>query len=133
MRTLQTIDEDTVLDPDVTTDSGTFPLSRWPTNMYGEPSSDGTSVFSYSTNSTASNLVGPGRVLGNFYSVTGRRLERALGGIAHRAGFGPEAIYERISTLYLEDWKKDGKKGESLVSAGRAFAHCIYSYCQLPL
>lgn len=131
MRTLQTIDEDTILDPDVTTDSGPSPLGRWP--MYGEPSSDDRSVFSHSTNSTASNLVGPGRVLGNFYSVTGRRLERALGGIAHRAGFGPEAIYERISTLYLEDWKKDGKKGESLISAGRAFVHCICSYCQLPL
>lgn len=45
-----------------------------------------------STNDTASNLPGPGRTLDRFYQYAGRKLERAIGQIAHRAGFdGPYA------------------------------------------
>lgn len=72
---------------------------------------DTVSIFSHSTNSTASNLVGAGRTLGSLYSSTGRRLEKTMGNIAHKAGLGPEAIYQRISALDVEDWKRDDEKG----------------------
>lgn len=89
------------------------------TNIYdtGDGPVDGDNAsfstrYSYSTNDTMSNNVGAGRVLGNFYGKAGKRLERVLGGIAHRAGFGPDAIYQKVQTLYLEDWKTDSRKGE---------------------
>lgn len=36
-----------------------------------------------------------------------------MGNIAHKAGLGPEAIYQRISALArdVEDWKRDSEKG----------------------
>lgn len=68
------------------------------------------------TNSTTSNLIGPGRVLGNFYSSAGKRLERALGDIAHKAGFGLEAIYQKILNLCLEDWRTNNEKGKTILS-----------------
>lgn len=71
------------------------------------------SQFTFSTNYTMSNLAGPGRVLGNLYSFTGRRLEKTLADIAHRAGFGPEAIFQKIRDLYSENWKRDTRKGET--------------------
>ena len=57
-----------------------------------------------------SNLVGPGRVLGNLYSNAGRRLERVLGSAAHRAGLGPIATYEKITELCQAIWRTDVKK-----------------------
>lgn len=108
------IDEETVLDSFSTTNYESRPLGH--DTIYGASSDDTPSILSHSTNSTASNLPGPGRVLGNFYRVTGRRLERTLGDLAHKAGFGPEAIYQQISTLYLEDWKIYGKKGETILA-----------------
>ena len=59
-----------------------------------------TSSSFYSSNYTMSNLVGPGRVLGNLYSSLGRRLERSIGASAHKAGFGPSATYEKIQDYY---------------------------------
>lgn len=63
-----------------------------------------------STNDTASNLPGPGRVLGNVYSSAGRRLERAVGVVAHKAGFGPNATYKKIQELDRAGWKNSEKK-----------------------
>lgn len=77
---------------------------------------DDASFSSHSTSSTTSNLIGAGRILGNFYSFTGKRLEKRLGDIAHRAGFGPEAIYQTIRALYSENWKSDKKKGEVTIT-----------------
>lgn len=77
---------------------------------------DDASFSSYSTNSTTSNLIGVGRTLGNFYSFTGKHLEKRLGDFAHRAGFGPEAIYQTIRALYSENWKNDKKKGEVIIA-----------------
>lgn len=108
---LQTIDEDATFDSFATTDNGDPSESFEHRTVHGVRTDDNASIFSHSTNSTASNLVGPGRVLGNFYSSTGRRLERTLGGIAHRVGLGPEAVYEKICALEREDWRTDGKKG----------------------
>ena len=51
---------------------------------------------SFSTTSTRSDLVGPGRALGVLYSKAGRILERTANSLAHKMGFGPYAIYLRI-------------------------------------
>ena len=69
-----------------------------------------TCTFYSSTNDTASNLPGPGRLLGNAYSYAGRRLERAVGVVAHKAGFGPNAVYQKIQELNQIGWKNDNKK-----------------------
>ena len=49
-----------------------------------------------SSNDTASNLPGPGRMLGLLYSRWGRALEGAIGQVAHKSGFGPKAVASRI-------------------------------------
>lgn len=64
---------------------------------------------STSSMATASNLVGPGRVLGKYVvEPLGRRTEAALAIAAYRAGFGPVALSERIgkrlSVLPQEGW-----------------------------
>lgn len=118
---LTKIDEETMLESFSSTDNlnRTRPLGH--RAIYGAPGDDNVSFFSHSTSSTVSNLAGPGRVLGNFYSFTGKRLERTLGNIAHKAGFGPEAIYHKIRILYLEDWKRDNEKGENIY-------HCRFHF-----
>ena len=57
----------------------------------------------FSTNYTMSNNIGTGRVLGNLYSYAGRHLERTVGLLAHRAGLGPNATYEKIRAIYDSD------------------------------
>lgn len=58
---------------------------------------------SRSTNYTASNIPGPGRLLGLFYRKVGHQIEQGLGYLADRAGFGPCAvaldIWETTDTL----------------------------------
>jgi len=66
---------------------------------------DSTSIFSYSyhstwsSNYTMSNLVGPGRLLGNLFSSTGSSLERQLGKLAYRTGLGGYAKAEKDLAL----------------------------------
>ena len=60
-----------------------------------------------------SNLVGPGRVLGNLYSSLGRRLE--IGASAHKAGFGPSTAYKKIQDCYETVWS-DGHLVERKLS-----------------
>lgn len=50
----------------------------------------------FSTNYTMSDLAGTGRVLGNLYSTAGRRLEKVLGVVAGKIGYGPEAAYRSL-------------------------------------
>ena len=52
-----------------------------------------------STNYTESGRIGPGRTLGIFYDYAGRRLERVVGRVAHKAGFGPQATYLKMQEL----------------------------------
>lgn len=106
---LQIIDEDNTLEP--LANCETQPHGRTGRGFHANRPNDNVSIFSHSTNSTVSNLVGTGQVLGNVYSYTGKRLERALGDIAHRVGFGPEAIYVKICSLGWEDWIRDDEKG----------------------
>ncbi|KAI5118530.1 hypothetical protein M0805_009682 [Coniferiporia weirii] len=49
-----------------------------------------------SSNETADNLPGAGRVIGNIFSCTGKGLERQLSSVAERLGFGPRATAFRI-------------------------------------
>lgn len=96
--------------PEDTTSNNRTRSHRYRTT-FGAPTNDSSSILTHSTNSTVSNLPGPGRVLGNLYSFAGQHLERRLGNVAQKAGFGPEAVYEKICALHREDWKTDGKKG----------------------
>lgn len=57
---------------------------------------DALSVSSISTNSTASNVIGPGRTLGLAYKFAGKRLEASLNKCFEKAGFGPHAASRRI-------------------------------------
>lgn len=72
-------------------------------------SSSLTRTSQLSTNYTTSNNVGVGRVLGNFYSFCGRRLERTVNTAAHKTGHGPTATYEKIHELACTDWLVDAK------------------------
>lgn len=57
-----------------------------------DSSDAGSFTLTESTNATASDLPGPGRILGNLYSRGGRPLERALGRFAHRVGLFPRSV-----------------------------------------
>ena len=81
-------------------------------DVYGDTTTISSRTSLFSTNYTMSNLVGAGRVLGNFYSFAGRRLERTVGTIAHRAGFGPSATFEKIRQMYYTSWRGEKDKGE---------------------
>ena len=54
------------------------------------------SLESPSSNATASDIPGPGRVLGNVFSFLGKRLERAMESFAMRRGYGPQNVARRI-------------------------------------
>ena len=57
------------------------------------------SISTFSTNYTMSNLIGAGRTLGNLYSSAGKKIEHTLNRAAHRAGYGPDAIYQKLLNL----------------------------------
>lgn len=52
-----------------------------------------------SSNETADNLPGPGRLLGNLYSLVGTRIENRLGKVAVRLGRGPAATTMKIQRI----------------------------------
>lgn len=52
-----------------------------------------------SSNETMDNLPGPGRVLGNFYTSAGRRLENEIGRVAVRLGCGPHIAARKIQEI----------------------------------
>lgn len=132
MSSLPIIDEGTVVDPSATTNDASCPLGY--STIYRFPSNNN---LLYSTNSTESDFLGPGRVLGNLYDLAGKRIKKSLADITHSAGFGPEAIFQKISTLYHKDWKKDktGKKGETICTKSRLLFHSprLYSLSALIL
>lgn len=55
-----------------------------------------------STNHTESDLPGPGRIVGNFYSKAGKTIEKRLGNLARKTGYGPKGTRYQIERL-LED------------------------------
>ncbi|KLO14325.1 hypothetical protein SCHPADRAFT_318869 [Schizopora paradoxa] len=88
----------------------------WIEDLHRDQSTISYSYFStYSTNYTMSNLVGPGRLLGNLYSKAGSSLERRLGKLAYRAGIGGHAkaeAYMLHGSLYLLIESDDPMKWE---------------------
>ena len=54
------------------------------------------------TDSTASHIPGPGRVLGSLLSRTGRRIEPVLTRTAESLGFGPGPLLRRLLTLIVK-------------------------------
>ncbi|KAH8113633.1 hypothetical protein DFH11DRAFT_1510213, partial [Phellopilus nigrolimitatus] len=60
------------------------------------------SESSISTNATADDLPGPGRLLGNLYMFFGRRLEAAASRFAEKRGYGPDASRKRLVTMCYE-------------------------------
>ena len=65
-----------------------------------------------STKYTETGLIGAGRTIGILYSSAGRRLERVVGNVAHKAGYGPQATYLKIQELIRTEWKVDDKKSK---------------------
>ena len=75
-----------------------------------------------SSNDTADDLPGAGRLLGKFYQVTGQYLERAINALAKRSVHGPRVIakriqlrhwdheYARATTQHEKEQRKDFKK-----------------------
>ena len=59
-----------------------------------------------STNATESDRPGPGRLIDNLYSRAGRLLEDFVGRIAHQCGYGPHAVFLRL-TVPLEQSRVD--------------------------
>lgn len=55
-------------------------------------------VSEHSTNSTASNLPGPGRTLDKYLGKLGRKFHTFAGEIAHDLGFGPNATTIRVES-----------------------------------
>ena len=70
---------------------------------------------SFSSNATASNLVGAGRTIGLLYSSGGRRLEGLLANLAQRSGYGPWARYSEL--LNIKDETSESSKREHLLTS----------------
>ena len=68
----------------------------------------------FSTNYTETGLVGTGRTLGILYIHVGRRLEKAVSRVAHKAGLGPHATFLRMQELFRTEWKTDDNKSTPL-------------------
>lgn len=72
-----------------------------------------------STNATADNLPGPGRVLDLAYQRGGRILEFHLSRVANRAGFGPDAVVRRIekqsSSAVIRHGRRSGVFNDQLL------------------
>ena len=58
---------------------------------------------------TVSSLLGPGRVLGKFLSHLGNGLEKQLGLVADKLGYGPLAAYWRLTrgAIRRDEWMED--------------------------
>ena len=70
------------------------------------------SISTFSTNYTMSNLIGAGRTLGNLYSSAGKKIEHTLNRAAHRAGYGPDAIYQKLLNLRFKTWVTKREMGK---------------------
>lgn len=70
-------------------------------------------VSEHSTNSTVSNLPGPGRTLDHFLGILGRKFHAFSGEIAHDLGFGPSATTARVESQIVKlDAKSHSDKQE---------------------
>ena len=90
------------MDPNRQSSNNSHPLDAQRIDVTRDASTGSRSSL-FSTNYTMSNNIGTGRVLGNLYSYAGRRLEKTIGLLAHRAGLGPNTTYEKIQAIYDSD------------------------------
>ncbi|KIJ54295.1 hypothetical protein M422DRAFT_25219 [Sphaerobolus stellatus SS14] len=65
-------------------------------------------------NQGLSAYLGPGRLLGHVYRGMGKRMEEAAGRVAHRLGFGPLAVTQRIDEVFSGGPDKTQKVLETL-------------------
>lgn len=93
-----------------------------------------------SADATDSDLPGHGRVLGNFYSYTGRRLMQIVNGLAGKSGLGPSAIAMRIKNrvhwgrgrgynlkiIYTEKEEDEQKKDLKRLIHYAKSVHCLH-------
>lgn len=131
---LHPIDESTSLDSFADVDNGTRRLGRSSHNRRAFIEDDVTLYTGYtSTNATTANMIGAGRTLGKFYGKAGKPLAEMLGNIAHKYGFGPDAVYDKIRTLYSQNWRTDNKKGGMFESQDllRCITHYAFLYVHL--
>lgn len=56
----------------------------------------------HSTNSTVSNLPGPGRTLDHYLGILGRRFHTFAGEVAHDLGYGPIATTTRVESRVVK-------------------------------
>lgn len=56
-----------------------------------------------SSNETADDLIGPGRMLGRAYGFFGRKIENALSNAAEQLGYGPRVTAVKIRRLYEDE------------------------------
>lgn len=68
------------------------------------------SDLSFSTNETASNIAGPGRMLGIFYSRAGKSIESKMNVLAKLAKVGPDARYRRIKEMMMKDFLLESQR-----------------------
>ena len=65
-------------------------------------------LSSGSSNATADDLPGPGRLLGRFYHFCGKYVERAFNNLAEKNGLGPLAAAKRIRSRRHNRVDRDG-------------------------
>ena len=91
-------------------------------------------AFSFSAdesrNVTEDDIPGPGRLMGKFYAVLGRKIETVLSRAGHSMGRGPAPVAARIEKLMWSEApgavKKCKKECKTLVKYTRCFSCHIY-------
>lgn len=95
-----------------------------------------------STNATCSDNPGPGRVLDNLFQFLGRKLELAVGKLAHKAGYGPDALSKKLAeevVQSIKEWEEKWKSFETetleveLSGKGRKLSERLMKHVQYVL
>lgn len=90
-------------------------------------------ISSITTNATADDLPGPGRILGNFYSYAGCHLEVQIGRLAEKMGKGPRMAADRIirrrtkaRSLSASSKKIENKNGKVIKDCQKLLKYVMY-------
>ena len=87
---------ETLVDPSPTLSDTATAQCTLPCSSCGGHADNLSIVSTFSTNYTMSNLIGAGRTLGLLYSRAGRAFEKSAAFVAEKAGYGPQAIYNKL-------------------------------------
>ncbi|KDQ52612.1 hypothetical protein JAAARDRAFT_480866 [Jaapia argillacea MUCL 33604] len=77
------------------------------------------------SDSTASDLVGPGRTVGKWISTAGTGFEKLVGNVAERLGMGPNAVFDRILTKLARAFAEESRLGR--YELARKLGHPVVS------